>query len=124
MESDININKENYSPILCIIRDIIFQAKVKEFFKNHNKTILFINNFQKTEENIESIFSSKLLIADLNTPNLIPIFDQIKEYNKDIQSVAFFSHVDIEKKNEAIEKGFDLVIPRSKFFEDIGQFLE
>lgn len=68
-----------------------------------------------------------LFIVDLHNTKLDPIeiAAQLKsiELLKSVPLLGFFSHVNVDLQRQAIEAGYDEVIPRSLFARDLAKIL-
>lgn len=68
-----------------------------------------------------------LIVVDLHNQRVDPIAlaQALKadEELRDIRLLGFFSHVETELRRNALEAGFDDVIPRSVFAKDLSEIL-
>ena len=68
-----------------------------------------------------------LILVDLHNQKLDPIqLARELKVNEDVKSIpllGFFSHVQTDLQRNALEAGFDQVIPRSVFSRDLAKIL-
>ncbi len=69
-----------------------------------------------------------LIVMDLGDERLAP-FETIRALKGDpatagARIVGFFSHVDVEIRNRAIDAGCDVVLPRSAFVKQLPRLVE
>ena len=103
--------------IIGLCSDLFFKAKIRTLINHTNHELIFVNSVKELKSEIDK--ESCKLIVDLNFKKF-DIFNELNKLDSDVQIISFFSHVDINLKNNA--KSFSSVIyPRSVFFE---KFLE
>lgn len=68
---------------------------------------------------------SAVIVFDLNAQNLDPvsIIKELKARSTPPAIAAFFSHINGEDEQAALDVGADLVLPRSKFFSRVADLL-
>lgn len=114
------------TPVLAVIDDIFFLAKVQGTAKQAGVPLKIISaaNF-----NLETVRREKpsLLIVDLNAKSgdVLEAIGQLKTDSdlRDVPVVAFLSHVQTELQQAAQEAGADQVMPRSQFSANLPQIL-
>lgn len=112
--------------ILAVLDDLFFSSKIREAAKTLEIELEFVKKPYGLNEKISSEKPS-LIIFDLNSRfgSPIEIIKKIKSASelKQIPVIGFLSHVQIELKKEADRAGCDLVIPRSRFSNDMREIL-
>ena len=112
--------------VVAFIDDMFFASKIKEAAKSAGVKVDFIKKVDGFIEDLK-IDPPTLIIFDLNSKKLKPLelikdLHSIQELNK-ISTLGYFSHVQKDLKREAIEAGFDIVIPRSRFVRELMDIL-
>ena len=97
-------------PTLILTSDLIFSTKIDVIANLTNSPITY---------NIKDINQKTLILVDLNHKQA---FEIIKQYPQ--KCIAFGSHVDTEKLKKAKELNCNLVLPRSKFFENLANIFK
>src|SRR5712692_1556395 len=111
--------------VIAVVDDLFFASKIRGTAEQLAVTVRFVKTCD--EVITASIEPPALIIADLHSQRCDPIqlAQQIKS-NPRLRAVpllGFFSHVETELKRQAEEAGFDRVIPRSVFSNDLGRIL-
>jgi PleD family two-component response regulator len=112
--------------VVAAVEDMLFVSKIREAAK----AVGIIVNFPRSAEVLLDSISEdppNLLVVDLHSVrfNAIELAGELKsnESLKTIPLLGFFSHVQTELQRQAIEAGYDQVIPRSVFFRDLASIL-
>ena len=93
-------------------------------------TGLNVEILKNTNGLIEALTSSppSLIIVDLNFKKLIPLafIGELKSSAdlKNVPTLGYLPHVERELKKEAINAGYDFVMPRSRFSRELKQILK
>lgn len=112
--------------ILAVVDDMFFVSKIRAT----GKALGMVVNFPRTldalvEAAVED--APQLIVVDLHNQKLNPIevAGQLKsnEKLKDIPLLGFFSHVQVDLQRQAVEAGYDQVLPRSLFARDLANIL-
>ena len=112
--------------VVAVIDDMFFASKIKEAAKSTGVKADFIKNVDGFIEDLKAD-PPTLIIFDLNSKKLKPL-ELIKdlhsnpELNK-VSTLGYFSHVQKDLKKEAMEAGFDTVMPRSRFVRELLDIL-
>ena len=114
-----------------LIRDLMMRSRVKEWI-NINKSETSAdktNEFQflrSPEELPSALTNCNHLVLDLNLiqGELQDLISKVREVAPSLRITGFGSHVDKELHSEAKHLGLDAVLPRSKFFGDLGRWLD
>ena len=111
--------------IIAVVDDLFFASKIRGTAEQLGVTV----RFAKTSDEVitASIERPTLIIADLHSQRCDPIqlAQQIKSDARlrAVPLLGFFSHVETELKRQAEEAGFDRVILRSVFSNQLGDIL-
>jgi CheY-like chemotaxis protein len=112
--------------IIAIVDDLFFASKIRGTAEQVGVSV----NFPRTLESaIDQAATNQpsLIICDLNSQRIDPIelAQKMKanDQTKQIELLAFFSHVQTELQDAAERAGFDRVIPRSAFAKSLSQIL-
>jgi CheY-like chemotaxis protein len=112
--------------ILAAVDDMFFAAKIRATAEALGVSIKFFRG-------VEALVSSaaeqapQLILVDLHNEKLDPI-----ELARELRSkqplnaiplLGFFSHVQVDLKQAAIEAGYNEVLPRSVFSRDLAKIL-
>ncbi len=112
--------------VIAAVDDMFFAAKIKETAK----ALGIVVSFPRTIPALLSLAIDEppqLFIADLHNARLNPmeLATRLKD-DKSLSSVpllGFFSHVNVELQRQAVEAGYDEVVPRSLFARDLASIL-
>jgi PleD family two-component response regulator len=112
--------------VIVAIDDIFFASKVNAVAQQVGATL----SYAKTTEDILAKARAEqpsLIIFDLNSMRCHPV-DTIKflkqdQLLKNIPTLGFLSHVQVDLQQRAIEAGCDQVIPRSVFAQSLASIL-
>jgi CheY-like chemotaxis protein len=112
--------------VLAVMTDLFFAVKILEAAKKEGMAARMV----KTEEAAENAILQRpeLVFLDLNCQEI----DAVKLARKwkvdtelrSIPLIAFLSHVDVERKQAAIDAGCDLVLARSSFTQNLPDLLK
>jgi CheY-like chemotaxis protein len=112
--------------VYAVVDDMFFAAKIRATAEAVGVEVLF----PRTETALlEKAREAKpdLILFDLHNQRIdaLNLAKQLKETVdlRDVKLLAFFSHVETELRQKAVEAGFDEVLPRSVFSRDLSQIL-
>ena len=112
--------------VIAVVDDLFFASKIRGTAEQLGVTVRFVKTCDEVIS--ASIDSPALIIADLHSQRCDPIqlAQQLKSNPRlrGIRLLGFFSHVETELKRVAEAAGFDRVIPRSVFSNDLGKLLK
>jgi CheY-like chemotaxis protein len=112
--------------VTAVADDMFFISKIRETGKALGLIVNFPRNLEALRANIAEELPS-LILVDLHHQKLDPIqlASELKanETVKHIPLLGFFSHVQSELQRQAMQAGYDEVIPRSIFFRDLAKIL-
>jgi CheY-like chemotaxis protein len=112
--------------VVAAVEDMLFVSKIRETAKAQG----VIANFPRSADLLLNTITEdppNLIVVDLHSLrfNAIELAGELKsnESLKAIPLLGFFSHVQKDLQRQAIEAGYDQVIPRSVFFRDLASIL-
>ena len=112
--------------ILAAVSDMLFASKVRGAAQSLNVTVEFARTGEALFDAAKTDVPS-LVILDLHDTRIDPfaLAERMKadEQLRQVPLVGFFSHVNVELKNRAVEAGVDSVLPRSVFSKRLGEIL-
>ena len=112
--------------VVAAVEDMFFVSKIRETAK----ALGMVANFPRRADVLLGAVSQEppdLIVVDLHSQrfNAIELAGELKsnESLKTIPLLGFFSHVQMDLQRQALEAGYDQVIPRSVFFRDLASIL-
>ena len=112
--------------IIAVVDDLFFASKIRGAGEQCGVSVSFARS---KDALIETALRdhSDLIICDLHSHKIDPI-ELAKSLKADprfreIRLLGFFSHVQVELQREAEQAGFDRVIPRSAFSNNLAKIL-
>lgn len=112
--------------VTAIVDDMFFISKIRET----GKALGVIVNFPRSPDAIRAAISEDLpalILVDLHHQKLdaVQLASELKanEAVKEIPLFGFFSHVQADLQRQAVQAGYDEVLPRSIFFRDLAKIL-
>jgi PleD family two-component response regulator len=112
--------------VLAIVDDMFFASKIRATAEAVGVEVSFPRSVEKLVEKARDA-KPALVVVDLHNTKVDPLA-VARELKSDyelhsIPLLGFFSHVQADLQRNAMEAGFDTVIPRSVFARDLGQIL-
>jgi CheY-like chemotaxis protein len=112
--------------VLAAVDDIFFSAKIEEVAKRVGVRLIQALDAGQLSEKLAAT-TPELIILDLNSRACSPL-DAIRRIKSDPKFtgtpvLGFFSHVQVELEQAALQAGCDRVIPRSKFSANLPEIL-
>lgn len=112
--------------VIAAVDDMFFASKIRATAK----ALGLVVNFPRTLTALISLATDELpdlVIVDLHNEKLNPLelaaqFKAIESL-KPVRLLGFFSHVNVELQRQALEAGYDDVLPRSLFARDLAKIL-
>ena len=105
---------------------MLFASKIRATAEAAGLNIRFARNMRALMTAAGELMPD-LIIVDLHNAklNAMGLAQELKANHslKDICLLGFFSHVETELRRQAIEAGFDQVLPRSVFSRDLEKIL-
>jgi PleD family two-component response regulator len=115
----------NKKKIVAILSDLMFIAKIQEAAKRVGLEAVFVKTEQDALEKAKD--NPAVIILDLNANNLEPldVIEKLKanEATSKISLVGYVSHVQVDLKMAAQQKGCDVVLARSAFSQNLPTIL-
>lgn len=115
----------NKKKIVAILSDLMFIAKIQEAAKRVGLEVVFVKTEQDALEKAKD--NPAVIILDLNANNLEPldVIEKLKanEATSKISLVGYVSHVQVDLKMAAQQKGCDVVLARSAFSQNLPTIL-
>jgi CheY-like chemotaxis protein len=112
--------------IIAIVDDLFFASKIRGTAEELGVTARFARSVDALIE-IARLDQPSLIICDLHSTKVdsMAAARKLKEDSalRSIPLLGFFSHVQTELQRQALEAGFDQVIPRSAFAKHLGEIL-
>jgi len=112
--------------ILAVLDDLFFTVKINESAKRAGLPIEFVKSDADAFERAKA--RPALIIIDLNCGAVDPLklIETLKasEETKGINVIGYVSHVQGELKQRAQEAGYDMVLARSAFSQNLTQILK
>ncbi len=112
--------------VISVVDDMFFASKIRAVAEAAGVEI----SFPRSQEAVISKARETkpgLIVADLHNQRIDPIAlaQALKsdEELRNIRLLGFFSHVETELRRNALDAGFDEVIPRSVFARDLEGLL-
>jgi PleD family two-component response regulator len=113
--------------IIAVVDDLFFKSKIRGTAEQAGVEIGFTRSLESSLEVVKRD-QPKLVIVDLHSEKIDPLElgRQLKADAKTraIPILGFFSHVQTELMKQATEAGFDTVIPRSAFSNNLFEILK
>ena len=111
--------------ILAVMSDLMFTVKILDAAKKFGVKVEFLKDKEIARSKLRE--HPALAIFDLNYEAADPlgIITELKADSalRDIPTVGFVSHVQVELRNRAQESGCDVVVPRSVFAQNLPEIL-
>jgi CheY-like chemotaxis protein len=112
--------------VIAIVDDLFFASKIRGTAEQLGVSVSFLRNTESLNQAVLRDHPS-LIICDLHSQRIDPIeLARRLKADDELRSIpllGFFSHVQTELQREALEAGFDSVIPRSAFTRDLNEIL-
>lgn len=112
--------------VTAVVDDMFFISKIRETGKALGMIVNFPRNLEALRASIAEDVPG-LILVDLHHQKLdvVQLASELKanETVKDIPLLGFFSHVQADLQHQAVQAGYDEVIPRSIFFRDLAKIL-
>jgi CheY-like chemotaxis protein len=112
--------------VISVVDDMFFASKIRAVAEAAGVEI----SFPRGQEAVVSKARETkpgLIVVDLHNQRVdaIALAQALKsdEELRDIRLLGFFSHVETELRRNALEAGFDQVVPRSVFARDLPEIL-
>ena len=111
--------------IVAVVSDLMFVVKIQEAAKRAGLEITFAKAMDEAVEQART--QPAVMILDLNTTALdsLQLIERLKgaDDTRDVNLLGFVSHVQVDLKQAAQEKGCNTVIARSAFSQNLPTML-
>src|SRR6266508_3385180 len=112
--------------VIAIVDDLFFAAKIRGTAEQLGVKVQFVRSVEALIEAARTA-QPATIIVDLHGSQLNPVqVAQLLKGDERLRSitlVGFFSHVQTELQRTAKAAGFDQVLPRSAFVNQLGEIL-
>ncbi|SRR6266480_3354131 len=112
--------------VIAIVDDLFFASKIRGTAEQLSVSVSFLRNAESLNQAVLRDRPS-LIICDLHSQriDLIELARKLKadEQLRSIPLLGFFSHVQTDLQRQALDAGFDRVMPRSAFTRDLPAIL-
>src|SRR5690242_14858963 len=112
--------------VLAVLDDLFFRVKISDAAKRSGLEVEFVNNEADVCDRAQQ--HPLVIIVDLNINSLrpLPLIMKLKSApeTKGISVIGFVSHVQGELKQKAHDAGYDMVMARSAFSQNLTQILK
>lgn len=112
--------------VTAVVDDMFFISKIRET----GKALGLIINFPRNLDGLRAALAEdvpQLIVVDLHHQKLdaVQLALELKanETIKRVPLLGFFSHVEVDLQRQAMQAGYDDVLPRSIFFRDLAKIL-
>lgn len=105
--------------VIVVVDDMFFASKIRAVAEAVGVEVSFPRS---KEAVIEKAREARLVIADLHNQKIDAV--ELARELSGVKLLGFFSHVETELRQKALEAGYDSVIPRSVFARDLAEILE
>jgi len=121
------MNEANQTRVVAVVDDMFFASKIRQAAKQAGVSLEIAKN---TRGLLDTLTESTpgLIVIDLNSEKLKPL-----ELLRDIKSsdelkivpiLGYLPHVEEQLKEESITAGCDMVMPRSRFSNELASILK
>lgn len=112
--------------VIAVVDDMIFKSKIRGAAEAVGVEVKFSRSKESAISDAHSI-TPAIIVVDLQNGSVdcLALAREIKGDEKlhEIQLLGFFSHVEVQLRNDAISAGYDRVVPRSEFSRDLAKIL-
>jgi len=118
------INPKN--TVVAVLSDLMFTVKIQEAAKRAGMDAVFVQS--RHDALAQAKLNPAVMILDLNSTGTDPleIISILKtdDNTKEIELLGYVSHVQVDLKQAAQERGCDMVIARSAFSQNLPLILK
>ena len=111
--------------VIAVLSDLMFTVKIQEAAKRAGLEVTFVSSKEKALAQAQQ--KPAAIILDLNdaSVNALDLIGTLKgdPETSQIELVGFVSHVQVDLKQAALDKGCDLVVARSAFSQNLLSIL-
>ncbi len=106
------------SQLLTVVEDLFFLVQIQDAAKRLGWSLQSVRTIAEIQT-----ASAQLIVIDLNASALQPIAMIQAAKTAGIEVLAFFPHVQVELKKQALDAGADKVVARSNFAQHLNSAL-
>ncbi|HEX7332604.1 MAG TPA: hypothetical protein VF290_13960 [Pyrinomonadaceae bacterium] len=106
--------------VIAVVDDMFFASKIRAVAEAVGVEISFPRSKEAVLQKVQET-KSRLVIVDLHNQKIDP--NELARELPGVRLLGFFSHVQTDLQRNAIEAGFEEVIPRSVFARDLPKIL-
>ncbi|HZS56110.1 MAG TPA: response regulator [Bryobacteraceae bacterium] len=111
--------------IVAVLNDLMFTVKIQEAAKRAGLETVFVKSQQHALDQAKE--NPAVIILDLNYSEAAPLetIEKLKanDESSKVSLLGYVSHVQVDLKHAAQEKGCDTVIARSAFSQNLPRIL-
>ena len=113
--------------VLAVVDDMIFSSKIRAAAQALDINVRFPRSKESAVMDVKGMLP-ELIVVDLHSQRIDPL-DLARELKADSTTqksvlLGFYSHVETQLRNDALEAGYDHVVPRSAFVRDLEKILK
>ena len=112
--------------VIAVVDDMFFISKIRETGKALGLIVSFPRNLDALRATIAEDVP-ELILVDLHHQKLdaVQLASELKanETVKDTPLLGFFAHIQTDLQRQAVQAGYDAVLPRSILFRDLAKIL-
>jgi|ERR1044071_1002820 CheY-like chemotaxis protein len=112
--------------VIAAVDDMFFASKIRAVAEHLGLNVRFVRSADEALA-AARIDAPSLIIADLHAQKCDPfgLAEQLKmdETLRAVPLLGFFSHVQTELQQRAVQAGYDRVMPRSAFSKNLAEIL-
>ncbi len=114
--------------VVALIPDLLFGSRVHADLSAGGHTVELVKDAKALREALkalrEALISTTILVVDLTDEVHVRV-ETVQSFANDgllsdVRTLAFYSHVDADARDQANRAGFDLVVPRSRMAREGG----
>jgi CheY-like chemotaxis protein len=112
--------------VVAVVNDLMFTVKIQEAAKRADMPVTFVTSREDALK--QAKLNPSVIILDLNGKS-VDALELISALKSDaetshIELVGFVSHVQVDLKQTALDKGCDFVVARSAFSQNLPSILK
>jgi CheY-like chemotaxis protein len=111
--------------VIAVLDDLMFMVKIQEALKRAGLSGVFVKS--QDEAVAKARAGALLIILDLNCAKTDPLETIVKLKSEAVTSsiplLGYVSHVQVELRQSAVDKGCDAVLARSAFVQNLPELL-
>ena len=111
--------------IVAVLSDLIFTVKIQEAAKRAGLEVTFVSSKEKALAQAQDKPAAMILDLNDSRVNALELIGTLKgdPGTSGIELVGYVSHVQVDLKQAALDKGCDLVVARSAFSQNLPSIL-